>query len=128
MNHSMKIYDETQRKRALQFVGDMPLNHEIIIREIKSTRSLEQNAKMWATLTDISEHVNWHGYKLTKEEWKDVFTAAIKRQKVVPGLDGGFVVIGSSTSKMSVKELADVIECATAFGVQHDVRFRDYTD
>ena len=51
----------------------------------------------WAMLTDISNQVDWYGQKLTPEEWKEVFTAAMKKQKVVPGIDGGFVVCGSST-------------------------------
>jgi len=40
------------------------------------TRSLQANARMWAMLADISRQVNWHGRKLTSEEWKHVFTAA----------------------------------------------------
>jgi len=78
---------------------------------------------MWAVLSAISEQVVWHGMKLSKDEWKDVVTAAIKKQKVVPGIDGGFVVIGAHTSKMSVKEMIDVIDCAQAFGAQNGVEF-----
>ena len=37
--------------------------------------------------------MNWHGQKLTPDEWKDVMTAAPKKQRVVPA-DGGFVVLG----------------------------------
>ncbi len=88
-------------------------------------RSLEANAKMWAMLTEVSQQVVWHGQKLSKEEWKDVFTAALKRQKVVPGIDGGFVVLGSSTSKMSVEEMSALIELMMAFGAQQGVEFAD---
>ena len=87
------------------------------------TRSQEQNRRMFAMLTDVSRQVVWHGQKLSKEEWKDVFTAALKRQKVVPGIDGGFVVLGSSTRRMTVAEMGELMTLMEAFGAQHDVRF-----
>jgi hypothetical protein len=87
-------------------------------------RSLEQNNLMWANLTDIAQQVVWYGNKLTKEEWKDVLTAALKQQKVVPGIEGGFVVLGARTSKMTVAEMTEMIELSTAFGTQQGVKVR----
>lgn len=87
-------------------------------------RSNKQNRLMWANLTDISEQVDWYGNKLHKEEWKDVLTAALKQQKVVPGIEGGFVVLGARTSKMTVAEMTEMIELSTAFGTQQGVKFR----
>jgi NinB protein len=87
------------------------------------TRSWQQNKRLWAMLTDVSRQVDWHGQRLTKEEWKDVFTAALKRQKVVPGIDGGFVVLGSSTSRMTVAEMGDLMTLMEAFGAQQGVKF-----
>lgn len=78
---------------------------------------------MWAMLRDLSQQVVWHGQKLHEAEWKDVMTAALKRQKVVPGIDGGFVVIGARTSKMPVAEMCELIELVEAFGTQQGVRF-----
>lgn len=91
-------------------------------------RSLEQNRMMWANLEDISQQVIWYGVKLTKDEWKDVLTAALKKQKVVPGIEGGFVVIGARTSKMTVPEMTELIELSTAFGTQQGVKFRAFVD
>jgi len=91
-------------------------------------RSLEQNRMMWANLEDIAQQVVWHGVKLTKDEWKDVLTAALKKQKVVPGIEGGFVVIGARTSKMTVPEMTELIELSTAFGTQQGVKFRAFVD
>ena len=91
-------------------------------------RSLNQNRMMWANLEDIAQQVVWYGVKLTKEEWKDVLTAALKKQKVVPGIEGGFVVIGARTSKMTVSEMTELIELSTAFGTQQGVKFRAFVD
>lgn len=92
--------------------------------EIKPvTRSLEQNARLWAMLDEISEQVDWYGRKLTPEEWKHVFTAALKKQDVVPGIDGGFVVLGISTSKMTKAEMSDLQTLMEAFGAEKGVKF-----
>ena len=129
MKNKFIVRNEHIKENIIRFVRELPgvPLHEVIIREVKSIRSLEQNAKMWAMLTDISEQVEWHGIDLTKEDWKEMITAALKKQKVVPGIDGGFVVIGASTSKMSIKELIDVIDFAYSFGIEHSVKWTEPT-
>tara|TARA_R110000868_G_scaffold38491_2_gene134597 strand:- start:310 stop:561 length:252 start_codon:yes stop_codon:yes gene_type:complete len=79
---------------------------------------------MWANLEDIAQQVVWYGVKLDKQEWKDVLTAGLKKQKIVPGIEGGFVVIGARTSKMTVAEMNELIELAVMFGTQQGVKFR----
>lgn len=73
--------------------------------------------------TDLSRQVIWHGHRLDKEEWRDVLTAALKRQKVVPGIDGGFVVLGMRTRDMSIAEMTDLIDLALAFGAERNVQW-----
>lgn len=89
------------------------------------TRSLEQNSRMWAMLTDISNQVEWYDKKLSPEAWKCVFSAALKKQDVVPGLSGDFVVIGQSTSQMSIREMGELMELMEAFGAERGVRFKE---
>jgi hypothetical protein len=102
-----------------------------VVVEIKpETRTLAQNARLWAMLTDVSKQVNWYGRKLSQEEWKHVFTASLSKQDVVPGIDGGFVVLGKSTSKMTKPEMSELQQLIEAFGAQHGVRFtaQEYVD
>lgn len=109
--------------RALNALG---FEKSYVVEAKALTRTLEQNRLLWQMLTEISEQVNWHGNKLTPEEWKHVFSAAMKQQKVVPNIDGtGFVVLGQSTSKMTVKEMSEMIELMQAFGANHNVQFKD---
>ena len=118
MSKTYIIRDERIRANAINLIRDLPTSplYQVVISEVKSIRTLEQNAKMWAMLTDVSRQVEWYGMYLRPEEWKDMATAALKGQKTVPGLEGGFVVIGASTSKMSIKEMIDVIDFLYAFG------------
>lgn len=107
----------------LQIKAHLMAGQQLVIEVKEKTRSTEQNARMWALLTDVSRQVDWYGQKLTPEEWKDVFSASLKKQKAVPGLDGGFVILGQRTSKMSVREMADLMTLIEAFGADKGVRF-----
>lgn len=119
-------------KQRYKLVSDSVRDH--IIRQVRSaewgkvitiedpTRSLEQNARMWAQLADVARQVDWYGTKLTAEEWKDVFSAALKKQRAVPGIDGGFVILGQRTSKMTKGEMADLIELMNAFCAERGVK------
>lgn len=104
--------------KALLFAG-----HRLVVEVRPEKRSDAQNRRLWAMLRDIATQVDWYGQKLTDEEWKDVFTASLKRAKVVPGLDGGFVVCGQRTSKMTKAEMAELQELMEAFGAEKGVRF-----
>jgi NinB protein len=122
------LYNAQQAHAAImnlwaQIKGPMVDGQQYVIELREKTRSNEQNARMWAMLSDVSRQVIWHGRKLSPEEWKHVFSASLKRQDVVPGIDGGFVVLGLSTSKMSVREMGDLMELISAFGAQNGVKF-----
>ena len=94
--------------------------------EIRSEkRSDPQNRLMWARLGELSRQVNWHGQKMKPEEWKEVLKAAISKQRVVPGVDGGFVVLGQRTSQMSKSEMSELLELICAFGAQQGVEFAE---
>lgn len=122
MKQLFKLSHDVARQRAIQAVKDAPDGHMIRISE--PTRSLEQNALLWALLGDISKLVVWHGRKLTADNWKDIFSASLKQQLVVPGLDGNFVICGQSTSKMSKSQFSELCELILCFGAQQGVEFQ----
>ena len=97
--------------------------NKLVLTIEEQKRSTEQNALLWSVLTDLSKQVLWHGEKLTKEEYKDLLTAGLKKQRAIPGMDGGFVVLGTSTSKMTKAEMAELITLAHAFGDMRDVEW-----
>lgn len=98
----------------------------IVVTIQERNRSIDQNRKLWACLGDVSRQVNWHGRWLDAESWKCIFTAALKKQDVVPNLNGdGFVVLGRSTSKMRVGEFSELLELIQAFGTEKNVKWSD---
>lgn len=101
------------RQRAVDAVRQAPAGFRVSIDEPK--RNLDQNAAMWPILEAFSEQLQWpvNGVMttLTKEEWKDILSAAFrKEQRVTMGLDGGFVMLGQRTSKFTKREFSDWLE------------------
>lgn len=123
MKQVFRLVHATARQRAVQAVQSAPDGFVVEVKE--PTRNLEQNALLWSLLNQISKQVVWCGQKLSSEEWKDVLSASLKQQKVVPGLEGGFVVCGQSTSKMSKAVFSELLELTFAFGAQQGVKFDD---
>ena len=113
------------RERVSRWVMNAPLNTRVEMKEPK--RSLPQNDRMWAMLTDVSRQVAHHGVKLSPDDWKLVFLEALGRElRMVPNLDGtGFVNLGRSSSDLSKSEMTDLIELIFAYGAQHGVVFLD---
>ena len=119
----MKTYilaHDEARRRAIEAVKDAPDGYAVKVGP--STRSLEQNSALWPVLTALSEQLPWYGERLTPEEYKDLLTAALKRQRSVPGIDGGFVILGQSTSKMDKRTFSDLLDLAHAFANEKGVK------
>lgn len=126
---TLSLWEEGQAHKAISFLWknakEAVRDGRRMVAELRpEKRSDAQNRRLWSMLADISKQVDWHGHKLTSEEWKDVFSAALKRTKVVPGLDGGFVVCGQSTSRMTKAEMCELQTLMEAFGAQHGVQFK----
>jgi hypothetical protein len=119
------LHRQSDRDRASAWVRSAPWGTRITFQEAK--RSSDQNAKMWAMLTEVARQVQWHGQRLSADDWKLVFLAALKAElRIVPNLDGtGFVQLGRSSSDLSVSEMADLIDLIAAFGARQGVEFAD---
>jgi hypothetical protein len=119
------LTQETERQKAARWAAKLPAGTRVEFKAPK--RSLPQNDRMWAMLTDVAAQVKWHGLKLNPDDWKLIFLDALKREvRMVPNLDGnGFVSLGRSSSDLSKAEMTDLIDLIHAFGANHDVVFHD---
>ena len=113
------------RQKAAYWASKLPDGTRVDFKEPK--RSLEQNSRMWAMLTDVATQLPWHGIKLSADDWKLLFLDSLKRElRMVPNLDGnGSVNLGRSSSDLSKAEMTDLIEIIGMFGANHGVVFHD---
>jgi hypothetical protein len=83
---------------------------------------------LWSILGDLADQVQWPVdgklQKLDADEWKHILSAGLKKhQRVAQGIEGGFVMLGQATSRMTVGEMADLITLAHAFGDERGVKW-----
>jgi NinB protein len=93
-------------------------------------RTLEQNDKMWAMLTEVSGQVtHTNGRRYTPDRWKAIFLQALGHEvEFLPSLDGDtFFPYGHRSSELSKKEMSELIEFIAAWGAQNGVVFHDET-
>ena len=114
-------HDQARENAARFVMREAPAGYCVTVSE--PTRSLEQNALMWPLLEKLADNVVWHDAKLSREDWKDMLTASLRKQRAAPGIDGGFVVFGERTRVYSKAQFSELIELIYAFGAQHGVTF-----
>lgn len=113
------------RQKAAHWAAMAPEGTRVDFKAPK--RSLPQNDRMWAMLTEVAAQLPWHGIKLSADDWKLIFLDALKRElRMVPNIDGsGFVNLGRSSSDLSKEEMTGLIDLIHAFGAGHGVVFHD---
>ncbi|AWC25401.1 NinB protein [Aminobacter sp. MSH1] len=116
---------DADRKKVTAWAWSLPPGTRCEFKAPK--RSLDQNARMWAALTDIATQVTYRTLKLTPDDWKLVFLDALKREvRIVPNLDGtGFVSLTKSSSDLSKQEMSDLLEIIQAWAAQNGVVLHD---
>jgi hypothetical protein len=130
MTYTAKLFqpvqaDQVWREIFPRIKAYLMAGHRLDLTIKKEKRTSEQNRKLWAALGEIASQVEWYGEKLTAEDWKHILSASLRKQRAVPGIDGGFVVLGLSTSKMTKEEMSELLELAIAFGAQQGVKFHE---
>jgi hypothetical protein len=110
----------SSRSRAHMLVTVAPDGAVLNIQEARRTN--DQNALMWALLSDISR-AKPQGRVLPPEIWKCVFMASVGHQcRFEPSLDGnGVVPVGFKSSRLTKAEMGDLLEAIFAFGAEHGV-------
>ena len=120
MTQTVILRGEAQRHLAKRLIDSAPVDAVVTIRAAK--RTLDQNAKMHAMLSDISR-AKPEGRMMTPDLWKSAFMNACGHQvQFMNGLDGGAPFpIGFKSSRLSKAEMSDLIESIYEYGARHGV-------
>ena len=113
------LYDDRYRVKARQAITLADLGSVVTIEGPK--RSLDQNAKLWAMLTDISE-AQPHGIAQPPDVWKCSFMVACGHEiRTAKGINGETFPLGVKSSALTVKEMADLITFIYAWADEQGV-------
>lgn len=112
------------KSNAIQAVANAPVDAVVTVRP--KTRTLEQNAKLWAMLSDVAD-AKPEGRNWTPETWKCAFMHYLGHQvRFCEGLDGsGPFPLGFHSSRLTVGQMADLITCIQEYGDRHGVEWSE---
>ena len=93
------------------------------IRE--ATRNLDQNARMWAMLSDVSR-AKPQGRRHNPETWKALFMHACGHAvHFEAGLSGEPFPVGFRSSRLTKRQMAELITFIRAYGDEHGVEWSE---
>jgi hypothetical protein len=119
---ALVLWNDATRRRAIEWISKARPGARVELKPPQ--RSLPQNNRMWAMLTDIvtqSPQFNGgFGRRYTTNQAKIVFLHACGQEiETVPTLDGaGIIPYGKSSSDLTVGEMTDLIEFMFAWGAE----------
>jgi hypothetical protein len=119
------ILSKADRERVASWAVKAPTGTRVEFKDAK--RTLPQNDRMWAMLTDIAQQKEHCGRKYTPNQWKVLFLHACGREvQFIPALDGStFIPWGHSSSDLSKQEMTNLIEFLFSWGAENGVVFHD---
>lgn len=119
------VNSAADRQKAAHWIAKAPWGTRVEFKA--SQRSLDQNSRMWAMLTEVAQQATHHGNRYTPDQWKVLFMHACGREvQFLPGLDGKtFLPWGQSSSDLSKQEMTDLIEFIFAWGAENGVTFHE---
>lgn len=117
------LHGPSQRRLAADLVSRAPVGAVVNIREAK--RTIDQNDKMWAMLSDVSRHKP-DGHTHPPETWKSLFMHALGHEiRFEMGLNGEPFPVGFRSSKLNKSQMADLITFISEYGDRHGVEWSD---
>ena len=112
-----------QRALAKRLIDEAPADAVVNVAEAK--RTLDQNAKFWAMLSDISRACP-QGRRHPPEVWRSLaMHAAGWEVQFEHGLNGQPFPLGYRSSRLSKSQMADLITWLTKWGDEHGVEWSE---
>jgi len=119
--HTVILDGSRARDAARRLIGAAPAGSVVTVRA--ATRSTDQNALMWSLLTDLSRQKP-QGKRHTPDNWKAIaMNAAGHHVQFLEGIDGQPFPAGFRSSKLTKRQMTDLIEVIFAYGDEHGVKW-----
>lgn len=118
------LISDQVRRNALMALRDAP--DGLIVTIAPERRTTAQNARLWAMLSDVA-NAKPEGRNWTPETWKCAFMHVLGHQvRFCEGLDGsGPFPLGFHSSRLTVREMGDLITCISEYGDRHGVEWSE---
>lgn len=130
MSRAVLTLDSTaRREQAIDWIRKAKTGSRV---EFKGpARSVDQNSRFWAMLTDCAVQGRINDRRFNTEDWKTMFMTAYAEERGVeirhlPALNrAGMIPCGRSSSDLSVQEMSELMEWIAAWGAENGIKFHD---
>ena len=124
MTQTVILHGDTRRQQAKRLIDAAPTGAIVEVKPPRRTN--DQNARMWAALSDVSR-AKPEGRDMPPELWKALFMASCGHQvRFEPALDGnGVVPLGFRSSRLTKAEMSDLLECINDYAARHGIALGD---
>ena len=119
------LTNDAVRELVTGFARSLPAGTIVEFRDPQ--RTLDQNKKLWAMLTDVSVQHEHQGRRYDPDDWKVIFLTALgKELRLAPSLMGtGFIPLSTSSSRLSKAEMSDLFEFIFSWGAENGIVWSD---
>ena len=108
MTATLILNSKLNRERARNWCSQAPEGAVVTFKQVK--RTLGQNDKLWAMLTEVAQQAELNGRKYKPDQWKVIFMNALgHEQDVIQGINGDWVPTGFKTSKLDKEQMSDLV-------------------
>lgn len=85
----------------------------------------EQRRMFNAVCGDLANQIVWHGFRLSKDNWRHFISGSVLGWRMVPGIDrgqgpAGFVMLGGSSKELSKTLAREAITVGLQIGDHPD--------
>lgn len=81
----------------------------------------KQQRMLNAVCGDLAKQIHWHGFRLTKDDWRHLLSGTMLGWRVMRGIDrgegsAGLIMLGGSSLKLTKSNACDAITQALQIG------------
>lgn len=119
--HTVILEGNRAREQARRLIDCAPAGSVVTVKP--PSRSVDQNDLMWSLLTDLSR-AKPQGRRHTPDMWKCLaMKAAGHHVQFLEGLDGEPFPVGFRSSKLTKRQMTELLEFIFAYGDEHGVKW-----
>jgi hypothetical protein len=140
MTRKFILVHDLARQNAKRAIDSAPVGYEVLVREARKSR--DQEERYHAMIGDIADQWKYLDRKWDAESMKRLLVAAFKEDtkrdedlrplwvemgemELVPGIRGGFTVLGTQTRRFPKRLATAFIEWLFALGAELEIAWSD---
>lgn len=91
------------------------------VRNWKDDTTQEQRNTLNAAAGDLAAQISWHGFRLSKDDWRHLICGTILGWRMMPAIDrgqgaAGFIMLGGSSLNLNKEQTSEALDLIFSIG------------